>query len=549
MPVLHILRGESPGRRVPLDADRIVLGRSPECQLVINGPSVSRQHARIVRVQGQFFIEDMQSRNGTFVNNQPITTRTALKHNDRVRVCDFVAAFLETPTRPADLTCDDSEVPTRPAARPTALHLPPAGTRPYQDQSAENLRLILDIGNTLAKTLELDALLPQIADSLFGLFRQADRCFLVLQDEATGKLVPKVVRTRRPDDQDKAGFSQTIVRECLETGQPRLADSTTGLPANQSIIGHRIRSFMCAPLINAQGKPFGVLQVDTQEYNRHYTQADLNLLWAVANQASIALENARLCLEMQEREQMERDLELAAQVQRSILPENVPEVPGWEFFAHYAAALEVGGDYYDFIPLPGGRWAVAVADVVGKGMAAALLMAKFSSDTRFCLLAEPTPAAAFARLNDLVHQYVLRTDRFVTLAAALLDPARQAVTVFNAGHPKPLLYRRATGTLQEVFVNGAAGAPLGVTKGRAYEPGELRLHPGDCLLLYTDGVSDAANVQGERFGMPGIQAAARGGPFGPRALGRRVVEAVEQFAVGRSQHDDITVVCFGKTAP
>src|SRR5262249_27844647 len=160
--------------------------------------------------------------------------------------------------------------------------------------------------------------------------------------------------------------------------------------------------------------------------SKKFTEDDLKFLMGVAGQASIALENAKLHQESVVRERLKREMELAREVQRSFLPLRPPDVAGYEFFAHYAAAQEVGGDYYDFIPLPPQRLAVIVGDVAGKGVPAALLMAKLSSDARFCMLTEPRAAAAISRLNASFHQAGL-TERFVTLAVAVLDPATHTV--------------------------------------------------------------------------------------------------------------------------
>src|SRR5262249_24337584 len=161
---------------------------------------------------------------------------------------------------------------------------------------AEKLRGLLEISGNLTKTLELDPLLPKIVDSLFGLFRQADRCFLI-QAEDGGKLMPRVVKTRRPHDEPNARPSRTIVRRCLESGQAFLSDDASRddrIQLSQSVVDFRIRSVMCVPLCRADGQAFGVIQLDTQERSKKFTQEDLKLLCGVANQASIALENARL---------------------------------------------------------------------------------------------------------------------------------------------------------------------------------------------------------------------------------------------------------------
>jgi serine phosphatase RsbU (regulator of sigma subunit) len=315
------------------------------------------------------------------------------------------------------------------------------------------------------------------------------------------------------------------------------------------VAGLQLRSVMCVPLTTPEGKAFGVLQLDTLDPARKFNDDDLRLLWGVANQAAVALENARLHEELLERVQLERDLEVAGQVQRSLLPEGLPDVAGYDFFAHYAAALTVGGDYYDFIPLPQQRLAVTLGDVAGKGVAAALLMAKLSSEMRTALLAEAEPAEAMARLNEALYPHTQRTHRFVTLTAAVLDPARQRVTVINAGHLPPLLYRRADDALHEAVPRDAAGTVLGMDRGLKFRPVAVDLRPGDCLLLFTDGVCEAVNGWQKYQLLDGIHAALRGGgPYGPRSLGERLVKAVEQHATRDNPVDDVAVVCFGRKA-
>src|SRR5947209_7246275 len=222
MASLQIIKGANEGTTVPLEGDRFVLGRNPDCAVVIPVTSVSREHAQILRVHGKYFIEDRGSRNGTFVNNQAISARTALKHNDKIRICDFLASFLdalpvEPPADEPHEVGDDASTSTVEAMISQSSHLL------LETQPAEKLRHLLEVSSNLVKTLELDALLPKIADSLFGLFRQADRCFLIQTDDS-GRLMPRVVRTRRPIDEANARFSRSIVRRCLETAQAFLSD-------------------------------------------------------------------------------------------------------------------------------------------------------------------------------------------------------------------------------------------------------------------------------------------------------------------------------------
>lgn len=245
-------------------------------------------------------------------------------------------------------------------------------------------------------------------------------------------------------------------------------------------------------------------------------------------------------------ERLEFDLEAARGVQRGFLPLQPPKVPGYEFFAHYESAHEVGGDYYDFILLPNERVAVLVGDVAGKGVAAALLMAKLSADARFCILTESDPVVAITKLNSMMTRSGI-ADRFVTLVGAILDPLNHTVTVVNAGHPPPLIYHRATRSVREVICSKPGCLPLGILDGFEYISRPVTLEPGDSILAFTDGVTEAMDINNVQLQTNGILAAVQGQDYSPRELGEKVIETVKQFTAGRSQHDDIALVGFGRT--
>ncbi len=530
------------GRQISLDGDKFILGRNPDCAIVIPVTSVSREHAQILRVNGRFFIEDKQSRNGTFVNSQAITARTALKNNDKIRICDFLAVFHEG--NGAD--DDEGGNTTVEATLAQSSHMI------LDTQPAERLRGLLEISASLNKTLQLDLLFPKIGDSLFQLFRQADRCFLILAEDDGKKLIPRLVKTRLATDETNARFSKSIVHRCLQSGQAFLsADASRGgdgMPLSQSVVDFRIRSVMCVPLCAPDGKAFGVIQLDAQHTSKKFTQEDLKLLWGVANQAAVALENARLHEETIQQEKMRRDLELAHQVQMSFLPASLPKVPNYEFFAHYEPALQVGGDYYGFIPLADGRLAVALGDVAGKGVPAALLMAKLSSDARFSFLTEPDLGRAVSKLNDLLYEFTCQMDRFVTLTAAVMDPRTHVVTLVNAGHFSPLLFCQSTASLTDAVPKKTAGVPLGIMEGYSFDSCQVTLGPGDSLILFSDGLHDMLSPGNEAFGLPGIHSAVleASGPATPRLIGERLLQAVMHHASGREAPDDLTLVCFGR---
>jgi sigma-B regulation protein RsbU (phosphoserine phosphatase) len=553
MATLTGIKGINQGIVIPLESDRILIGRNADCQIVLNLPAVSREHALLRRIDGKWFIEDLKSRNGTFLNNQEITGRVPLKEGDQIKICDNLYVFSEgdfRPPLPPEMRKSVPEEEAEESSSTVEAAVHQSGKRLLETQPAEKLAFLLEVSAELTQTLSVNALLPKIVDQLFQVFRQADRGFLILLEEESNRLLPTVVRTRRPQDEATARFSRKIVSRCLETGEALLSEDALAdkrFDLSQSIADYRIRSVMCAPLIGRRtGKAFGVLQLDTQDRAKKFTAEDLKLLLAVAGQAAIALENARLHEHLVARASLERDLRLAHAVQRSFLPQKLPQLAGYEFFAHYESAQEVGGDYYDFIPLPQQKLAVVVGDVAGKGVPAALLMAKLSSDVRFCLLTHTDPAQAVNRLNVLMQEASL-LDRFVTLLVAVLNPQQHEVTFVNAGHLPPWVYRRAAGRVEEGTSRDRTGIPLGIADW-SYESFTTSLAPGDVIILCTDGVTEAKDQQEQDFGVERTLAVLREGPCTCGAMGQRLLQAVHLHARGRNPHDDLTIVGLGRSA-
>jgi serine phosphatase RsbU (regulator of sigma subunit) len=304
---------------------------------------------------------------------------------------------------------------------------------------------------------------------------------------------------------------------------------------------------MCAPLLAADGQPLGILQIDTTDRQR-FTQDDLDLLVAVAGQAAISIQNAAMHENLLARDRIDRDLRLAEQVQRRFLPQALPKVDGYEFFAHYRAAYEVGGDYYDFLSLGPDRVGLALGDVSGKGVAAALMMAKFSGDTRFCLLAESTPAAACTRLNETLCQAGFE-ERFITLCLGTLDLPGRSFTFSSAGH-LPVLVRRAGGQVEE-FGESISGFPLGIMRDASYQETSIPLEPGDVVVVYSDGVTDARGKDESLYHTeenPRLTRRLASAGGGPEAVGKAILQEIREFSEGHPQADDISLLCFGPVA-
>ncbi len=415
----------------------------------------------------------------------------------------------------------------------------------------ERLRLTLDLITRVAAATDPDVALQELAEQLLTMFRAADRC-LVIQFDPAGRPYPRVVRARRPGTDDR--FSRTIVRRCAETKEAILGEDANADAAAGGEWGgaeHHIRSFMCAPLVATDGRPLGVIQLDTPGAKDQFRTDDLKLLVMVAWLAVVTIEKAQVIAVLHAREKTQREIELARQVQLDFLPRKAPDVPGYEFFSFYSAAQAIGGDYFDYIPLPDGRLAILLGDVAGKGVPAAMLVAKVSAEARYCLRSEPRLDRAVSMLNDQLVRGGIG-DRFVTLVAVILDPARHTFTLVSAGHQIPLRYGPGERTLALSVSDDVMGMPLGIMEGFEYQTAEGHIEPGETLVMFTDGVTDRVNQDGVLLEMDGVHAVASdpvvtGNPS-PRVIGERLMAAVRTHAAGAPQNDDIALVCFGRTA-
>jgi serine phosphatase RsbU (regulator of sigma subunit)/pSer/pThr/pTyr-binding forkhead associated (FHA) protein len=544
---LRMIKGPQEGAKFHLDGEKCILGRHPECDIVLEVGAVSRQHAQVLRVGEEYFVEDLKSRNGTFVNDTQIAGRQKLHQNDQVKICDLVFAFDEGIGSSDQFLVDDAET----ATGSTIMSKLDVSTSYSAMRLAVNpevkLRALLEITQSLAKSLELDEVLPKILDSLFKVFVQADRGFVVLQDVPGGPLIPKAVKYRRGDTDDTVRISRTIVNEALKSRQAILSadaasDSRFGM--SESIADFRIRSMMCAPMIDSEGRPLGIIQIDTLDQRSRFQQDDLEVLAAVAAQSAFAIENATLHANSVAQERTNRDLELARRVQQGFLPHEPPHFPGYEFFDFYVPAQQVGGDYYDYLRLPDNRLAVIVADVSGKGIPAALMMARISAEFRYWLASERNAARAVTQMNQAFSRQVL-DDKFVTAVLLLMDATDHSVTIVNAGHMPPLL-RRADSTVEEVG-DAQAGVPLGIDGDFEFESCTIQLAPGESLTAYTDGISEAMNVSGEIYSNERIrgQLTASQEPA-VAALGKLVLDDVKRFVGKHYQSDDMCLVCFAR---
>ena len=408
-------------KKYTLAKDPVVLGRHPECDLHIDDGSVSRRHAQVVFRDGNYFVEDLDSRNGTFLNNQQVNQPTKLYDDSEIRICDITFVF-----RVSDQAAGTVRppVPTREVTNPgqvfssvfleddvdnsqskvmSRLDVPSHHSKSHNRVSADQKLLALTkITHALSESVERDEVLARILEFLFELFMEADRGFIILRGEE-GRLQPLGVKTRRPGDDEQIRISRTIVNQVMDTKQPVISSDAAAddrFDMAQSIVDFRIRSIMCAPLINSKDESIGVIQLDTLKQSIAFKEEDLETLVTVAMQASLAIQKSDLFEDVKKAEHLRDDLALAHELQQRFLPQKVPVTENYEFFSFYRPMQQVGGDYFDYVPLDENRIGIIVADVVGHGIPAALLMAKVSAESRFALATSKTPVEAIEKMKE-----------------------------------------------------------------------------------------------------------------------------------------------------
>ena len=307
-----------------------------------------------------------------------------------------------------------------------------------------------------------------------------------------------------------------------------------------SVVNFQIRSMMCAPLI-AKKELLGVIHLDTMRQDKRFTMDDLELLTGVANQTALAISNATLHEELLRRQRTERDLVLARKVQESFLPDRVPEITGMQFAASYRAALEVGGDFYDFIPLGDQKLGIVLGDVAGKGIPAALMMARLSSDVRFLALNENQPRDVVSKLNKKV--CATSPEAFVTLIFGILDATSLTLTMANAGHCPPLLRKAGSKEIQQI--EDCISLPLGALDSTEYIEMSYPLDAGDVLFIFSDGVTEAMNAQKDLYGFERLKSAMAQQGGEAQQVMDGILEDIRAFVGDTKQSDDLTALCLG----
>lgn len=510
-----------------LEEPEIIIGRAVTSSIVVIDSRVSRQHARLVRRHDGWWVEDLGARNRTLLNGSAVEGSAKLAAGDSLTIGDSIVNFLgdaaeSVPTSAADPPSAGSGRTTIAARWAT---------------DATRMRTMNEIHRALAAPLSLAELLDVILA----------RCFDVLNPEEG------VVMLQRGDGELYVAASRTTVAGTAAVTVPRrLVDEVVAkqrpavvldaafderFAGSQSIVTSGMRSVLAAPLADAQGT-VGLIALFSRVAIRSFVQADLDMLVSIAGAAALRVRNVALADELVKRRLLEHELELAHDVQMSMLPRRLPERPEIAIAARLEPARSVGGDLYDFF-VDGDRLWFVIADVAGKSIAAALYMATTKTLFR-ATAAHATDAADVARrMNE---ELVRDNDAcvFVTAVIGSLDLLSGELEIVDAGH-NPVLVLNPGAPARAIGATKCMA--LGVDGGVAYAPLRLTLQAGTTLVFYTDGVTEATNSASELFGEARLSdAVGDGGSGNPAGLVSRILHAVERFAGGAPPEDDRTLL-------
>ena len=531
---LLILCPDGSMKTVALTGERVSIGRSSAAELCFpEDAGLSRLHFAFEAQGDEWTVQDLGSKNGTFVNNIPLKARLILKPGDRVTAGHIVIVYApDAAGLDPNLVVFEGGESGSPTTSTLVTSLEGALSNGAMALgAAAAMQALIRAGQELAENRPLADLFPVILDLAIQAVNAQRGVLLILEGDT---LVP---RARKGE-----GFRiSTAVRDRVLKEKSSIlvrdAQLDEAFKSRMSILEHKVHTMMAVPLQTKQ-RIIGLIYLDSPFVLREFTTDDLSLLTVMANVAAIRIENVRLA-EVEEAERiMQRDLSQAAEIQGRMLPDEAPGVPGADLAGFNAACRTVGGDYYDFFPYTGSRVGLALGDVSGKGMPASLMM--MALHARVQVLAEnPGDLAAFmTRLNKATCAKC-PANRFITFFFSVLDAATGELAFANAGHNPPIVIR-ASGESQ--LLEGG-GPVLGVLPIAPYSEQREHLGPGDVLVLYSDGVTEANNANFDEFGEERFIEVLKRHRHEPAAgIVTAVTNALGEFAAGAPQADDITLV-------
>jgi serine phosphatase RsbU (regulator of sigma subunit)/DNA-binding response OmpR family regulator len=530
--------------RLAVVPPKLTIGRNTTNDLVLTQTSSSRLHAEILVQEGEYILRDLGSRHGTYVNGERVE-QTSLKSGDRIQFGGVQGR---------SLTFDEGDLLQSLLGRSESSSASGLPIRGFREMGS-----LLSTFRALSSIRLLDDLLALVVDTAIAL-THAERGFIMLK-EADNTLSFRCARNRHKQNLAGSTFqtSRRVPEEAFHGGQRIVIndlDLGDYLEDHQATIRLGLRSLICVPLKHlpyraggsssgaGQIETIGVLYVDSQSVAAGLSSTQADILETLAAEAAMAIYNARLYKDFQEKRRMEEELAIAQEIQQALLPAPNRVLPFVSAATHHLPCHQVGGDYFDYFEMNGGGFGFALGDVAGKGMPAALLASVIQGMFAATTLLDLPIADMLSNVNrNLVKRGT--GNRFVTFFFGVLD-AEGNCSYTNAGHNPPYVVG-SDGSLRQLTEGGMV---LGLFAAAQYESRTIRLEPGDHLVLFTDGVIEALNTAGEEFGEDRLRTLLQENSraFATEIL-QRLRESVSAFSAKAPQHDDITMMILGYREP
>ncbi|HUA19796.1 MAG TPA: SpoIIE family protein phosphatase [Bryobacteraceae bacterium] len=540
-PALEVTNPSGNRSRAVIDPLPFLMGRQGENHLVLRDNRISRSHARIVLEEGEYWIEDLDSRHGVYINGKRIQ-RQKLNDGDRV---DF--GFPDSYRLVFTLEEDELHRFLEQMSQSGSSSSGATAT------NLSKLRSLVEVARALQSSLSTDDVLAAVVDAALSV-TGAERGFLLLRKD--DDLEMQIARDRRgvPLGTSDLGVPRSLINRALRTRRELLSMTfdpvgAEGVRPEMSVADLELRSVVCVPLVHVRTGSFqetlttsmnntvGVLYMDSRQRAADLSTGNREILQTLALEASTVLENARLLEEERKKQHLEEELSIARAIQQDLLPSQLPSEGWFRAAGSSIASRQVGGDYFDVRPLGPDRFACVIADVSGKGVSAALLAALLQGAFAFASEGSLTIEELMARVNHFLNERA-RGEKYATVFYCTLERGGE-LRWANAGHPKPFLVR-ADAPLEPL---DSTGLPLGMLEPAVYEVKSIQLQPGDKIVLFSDGLSEAQNSAGEYFDRRRLrETLAESATASCAELHAKLIEAVEEFGEGGEVGDDITAL-------
>src|SRR5215831_3610242 len=539
-PQLYWLGPDGQENSFPLIAPEILIGQKSDADVVLNNQHVSRHHAKLVKTPEGYALQDLGSTHGTFVNESRVENKV-LKHGDKISLGKdrIDLHYFTSESKPA------KSVPKTDTTQIFERSLMDLGVvLPSGSSDLEKISCILDFQYQWEQLFTPETAFQKILESALKI-SGAERGFILVREGDRFGYAAGMDGQGRTLSQSHFKTSHTIVDEAVKKGAPvfQVEGLDDRFSKQASIVAMNLRAIACLPLsgIPAQAdKPtvLGILYLDSTKRMHSLSGLDQKILSKLAVEAGNVLERVEMVKSIEQRKRLEQELTLAEETQRSILPQTLPQVKNLSIRGFSKPTRYVGGDFYDFVELESGELFGVLADVSGKGISASLLSSMLLGCLEMQLRAGVALAEAVTRLNRFLYEKT-SASRFVTMFLFTMTSDGRGQYI-SAGHNPTYVFRAATGEIEELTSNNII---VGAFSFATYEPADLQLNPGDVLLAYSDGLTEAENPRGEMLGEEGVKAVIRSeAPQGAKQLEQKLLETIQTFTAGRSQTDDITLI-------